>query len=170
MTATHTLPEIRAALDIERGYLERIGFQGGVVPVAEITARAGFFANNDERSRVEVADFRAQAPERYFAYHDGHAKGSAGGGVGGKLTTWTGSELALVIDRRAPFTARLGDRRQNFRAIAINGAIYSATAYLSAGDYVRLRRAKPRSTSEEARARRYAESIPTEPPHEEGAR
>ncbi len=162
MSATRTLPEIRAALEVERGYLDQIGFQGGVVPVAEIQARAGFFATNDERSLVEVADFRDQAPDRYFAYHDGHQPGSNPGRVGGTLTTWTGSELAVVIDRWAPFTSVLGDHRQNFRAIAINGEIYTATAYLSAGDYVRMRRVKPRDASEASRARRYAESKPDE--------
>ena len=65
-----------------------------------------------------------------------------------------------MTEHGEPFTGAFGDRRQNFRAIAINGQIYTATAYLSSGDYVRMRRAKPRSARETARARRYAESKP----------
>jgi hypothetical protein len=154
----HTLAEIRAALKAERDYLDAIGFRGGVVPVDEIKERAGFFPSNEERSSVEVADFCADKPERYFAYHGGDKPTPSNGGMSRTLTTWTGDELGRVIEYRTPFVSSLGDRRQNFRAMAINGEIYAGTAYLSAGDYVRMRRVKPTHAGEVERVRRYADT------------
>jgi hypothetical protein len=139
MQPTHTLDEIRAALAIER---EIMGPRGGIVPVDEIRARAGFYPNNDERSRVEVADFIADPPDRYFAYH-ARKNRAAGAIVGAEITTWTGSVLARVISRGFVYRSNLGDRRQSFRAVAINGAVYSGIAYLDSGDYVRMRKVRP---------------------------
>lgn len=98
---------------------------------------------NAEISRGEVESFKIDKPARYFAYHA--AKRSGLDPIlrlhhGDKITTWTGDDLATVTDARQPFHSGLGDLRQNFRCKAINGETYSGTAYLSAGDYVRMRK------------------------------
>lgn len=99
---------------------------------------------NAEISRAEVAAFVADVPDRYFAYHADRSTTAQMGrwadGIGATITTWTGDKLADVVERFPVYRSNLGDRRQNFRARGINGATYSGTAYLDAGDYVRMRR------------------------------
>lgn len=92
---------------------------------------------NEQTSREEVASFKADAPARYFAYH---ADRPTNREMGNRITTWTGDLLANVTWTGDCYRSGFGDRRQNFRAKAINGAIYSGTAYLDAGDYVRMRK------------------------------
>jgi hypothetical protein len=53
-----------------------------------------------------------------------------------------GDVLATVTEVFEPFRDNFDGVRQNFRALGINGAVYSGTAYLSAGDYVRMRPVK----------------------------
>jgi tRNA(His) 5'-end guanylyltransferase len=101
----------------------------------------------DKRNRAmsaqEVEDFKSNAPSPYFAYqsHDvtiGHLRRHD------LLSTWMGDKLATVVHVGSPFRSSFGDRRQNFRALSIDGeTVYSGTAYLSAGDYVRMRKVKP---------------------------
>jgi hypothetical protein len=98
---------------------------------------------NDERSAAEVAAFMAEKPAKYFAYWNVRGRWSQSGVEpelirGDNITTWTGDILATIIEVRPPFYSNLTDRRQNFRAQAINGLTYSGTAYLTAGDYVRM--------------------------------
>lgn len=101
---------------------------------------------NEQRSAAEVAAFIAEKPARYFAYHDAQRSGVdpiTRLHVGDKITTWTGDELATVIGWPrdpfgAPYRSNMDDVRQAFRARGINGVTYSGTAYLSAGDYVRM--------------------------------
>lgn len=94
--------------------------------------------NNAETSRQEVAEFIASPPGRYFAYHNGMSL--ARFGVGEKISTWKGDRLGRVTSTGRIWRSNFGDRRQNFRMIAVNGKVYSGTAYLDAGDYVRIRR------------------------------
>lgn len=94
---------------------------------------------NEERSRREVAAFLADVPATYFAYqsHDvtvGHLRRYD------MISTWTGAKLAEVESVGTVYRSNMGDRRQSFRAIGINGATYSGIAFLSAGDYVRMRK------------------------------
>lgn len=96
-------------------------------------------------SALEVLDFIAEQPTRYFAY--GFREPSGFDPIcrlhyGDKIGTWTGDKLARVIESYEPFHDNLGGIRQNFRASGINGLTYSGTAYLSAGDYVRMRAVK----------------------------
>lgn len=86
---------------------------------------------NATLSRQEVEAFKAKRPEHYFAYIDG-----------AKITTWTGDELARVVWSGDRFSDNFGGTRRNFRARGINGVTYSGTAYVSAGDYVRMRAVK----------------------------
>jgi hypothetical protein len=94
---------------------------------------------NARQSAEEVAAFKRDAPMRYFAYHEG---GRPTGGMGRRLVTWTGDLLAQVTWTGDVYRSNFGDRRQAFRADAINGATYSGVAYLDAGDYVRMRKVK----------------------------
>lgn len=91
---------------------------------------------NKRTSREEVMAFERDCPARYFAYLPGEVR------IGAHITTWMGDKLATVIDRGGVWTSNMGDRRQSFRAKGINGATYSGTAYLSSGDYVRMRKVK----------------------------
>lgn len=96
--------------------------------------------DNAEISRQEAAAFMAEVPERYFAYHAGPQLSPVSRQIGQRITTWTGDLLANVVWTGNVYVSGFGDQRQNFRARAINGATYSGTAYLDAGDYVRMRR------------------------------
>lgn len=96
---------------------------------------------NAETSHREVEIFRSTAPDQYFAYHAPAVRSEAiSPEVGGRIVTWIGDDLARVVWRGEVFQSNFGDRRQNFRARATNGATYSGTAYLDAGDYVRMRK------------------------------
>lgn len=76
--------------------------------------------------------------ERWFAYHDGTAFDYLGV-MGRTLTTWTGDPLARVTRTYPAFHSNFGDRRQNFEARDSRGRRWYGTAYLSAGQYVRIR-------------------------------
>lgn len=99
---------------------------------------------NEERSAREVAAFLADPPGPYFAYWNARGRWSLPGVPaalipGDTVTTWTGDKLATMTWTGEPFYSSFSDRRQNFRAVGINGVHYSGTAYLTAGDYVRMR-------------------------------
>jgi hypothetical protein len=96
---------------------------------------------NEERSRREVATFIAEPPFRYFAYQSHDAT------IGrlrrfDLITTWKGDKLAEVVSVGQLWTSNMGDKRQAFQARGVNGVLYSGTAYLSCGDYVRMRAVK----------------------------
>jgi hypothetical protein len=99
---------------------------------------------NDERSKVEVAAFMQEKPDRYFAYWNARGRWSRPGEPaalipGDTITTWPGDVLATITWTGEVFASSFSDRRQSFRARGINGVTYSGTAYLTAGDYVRMR-------------------------------
>lgn len=101
-------------------------------------------ARNRATSAKEVAEFLADPPGRYFAYHKAEPSGFdpiTRLHYGDKITTWMGDELATVVMAHDPFRDNFGGIRQHFRATGINGATYNGTAFLSAGDYVRMRKA-----------------------------
>lgn len=100
----------------------------------EQVKRFGFEFGNAERSRLERHRFYTDPPARYFAYVDSDLS---------RVTTWTGEELARkIIDREGSreWTSNMGDRRRSFRCRTPDGVVYAGVAYLSAGDYCRLRR------------------------------
>ena len=103
---------------------------------------------NEQRSADEVAAFIADAPGPYFAYWNARGRW-AKPGVSPELipsdtiTTWMGDVLATITWTGNRHISAFGDARQNFRARGINGATYSGTAYLTAGDYARMRPVNP---------------------------
>lgn len=98
---------------------------------------------NAETSRLEVAAFKAEKPARYFAYHaPARMSELRSSEVTTRIVTWMGDDLARVTSRGDVYRSNFGDRRQSFRALAINGETYSGVAYLDAGDYVRMRKVK----------------------------
>lgn len=109
--------------------------------MASITLHTGetVHGSNEEIGRLEAADFLRARPAKYFAYHTAKQSGLH---RGDHITTWTGDELALIVWAGHPFRDGFGGLRQNFRANTRDGVTYSGTAYLSAGDYVRLRAVK----------------------------
>lgn len=104
----------------------------------------GLEITNAQRSRLEVLDFIADPPDRYFAYVKTERIGEHSTGERiVSVTTWTGDKLsAEILTEGADFRSSFGDTRCNFRFRAINGATYSGTYYKSAGDYCRLRKMK----------------------------
>jgi hypothetical protein len=111
------------------------------------TTREEADKHNRAMSAQEVEDFKSTAPSPYFAY--GFTEPSGFDPVrrlhyGDKIGTWMGDELAKVREAFDPFRDNFGGIRQNFRALSIDReTVYSGTAYLSAGDYVRMRKVKP---------------------------
>jgi len=102
---------------------------------------------NEQRSAEEVAAFKADEPGPYFAYWNVRGRWAKPGVepeliVGDLITTWTGEELGRIVWVGRPFYSSFTDRRQNFRALGVNGATYSGTAFLTAGEYVRMRPVK----------------------------
>jgi hypothetical protein len=99
---------------------------------------------NAERSRAEVAEFTSEQPDQYFAYHSAGRGNLARGTL---ITTWTGDPLGRVLEAGEPYVSNFGDRRQSFRMLSAGMCSYSGTAYLSAGDYVRMRKVASRKVT-----------------------
>jgi hypothetical protein len=98
-------------------------------------------ADNEDRTLVEVYEF---AHENTGA--DGHT-----GYVDRDLTrvtTFMGDLLATITERgpkyKIPAFGGFPSERRNFRARGIDGHIYAGVAYVSSGDYCRMRRVKVR--------------------------
>jgi hypothetical protein len=111
----------------------------------EIRNKLGFWLNNNHRSRLEIAKFKADKPIHYFAYHNAspfYADPITRLHYGDHIQNWMSDQLGTVVWSGDPYHCNMGDIRQNFRCQAINGLTYSGTAYLSAGDYVRMRAIK----------------------------
>lgn len=109
---------------------------------------------NAERGKLEQFRVLAAPPERLFAYFrlvditgeqdSGHDARTVSRGCMVRVSTWTGDLLGFGrVTSYESFRSNFGDRRVNFRC-TIGGTKYYGTAYLDAGDYCRLRRAKSR--------------------------
>jgi hypothetical protein len=95
-------------------------------------------ATNEMRSRIEKYEFLNNPPEKYFVY----VCKTEQGGLTNVLTTWTGETLAKITHVGRVYRSAFGDKRQSFWARALNGVLYHGTAYLTAGDYARIKIAK----------------------------
>jgi len=91
---------------------------------------------NRETSRQEVEAFKAEPPNRYFAYVKLPSKSYQGRPV---LTTWVGDILGDIIELRAPIQDNFGGTRQYIRVAAINGRMYAGWYFRGSGDYARIR-------------------------------
>lgn len=119
----------------------------------ELAAHPDYAAvDNAMRGRVEKFEIIRDKPEKLFAYASFHEReiasrysdikrtGKPQVGDQARVTVWTGDQLGLGRVNKV-YRSNLGDWRASIRVV-IGGATYSGTAYLSAGDYVRLRRVK----------------------------
>ena len=91
--------------------------------------------DNDMKSRVETWEFQHELPDKYFAYCDVQSTRIL-------ITTWMGQILADGY-RTGEYRSNFGDRRITFRVRVTGSNVwYTGTAYVDAGGYVRMRRAK----------------------------
>lgn len=128
---------------------------------------AGLEMPNGARSRLEVLDFIADPPTRYFAYvQDVPGMSPAARSLGltpklARVITWIGDTLANVTWTGDAWRDNFGGERVPFRCEAINGLSYSGVYYKSAGNYCRLRLLKtppPRPSDNYARAENLVRS------------
>lgn len=91
---------------------------------------------NELRSAIEVYEFIANPPKKYFLYVDEKT---------GEVTTWTGQKLGrfTVING---YRSNMRDFRISIRIKAINGKEYYGTYYKSAGSYARITMCKSSET------------------------
>jgi hypothetical protein len=90
---------------------------------------------NEERSKIEVADFNREQPDKYFLYIDAKKR---------IATTFTGELLGVVTFGReyeCPGFYR-PSTRVPVRIQAINGCEYFGTYFKSSGDFARIKKCK----------------------------
>lgn len=98
------------------------------------------FANeidNDLRSAIEVYEFNASRPDKYFVYVGTHSNEC----THTTATTWTG-QLLGTIKLGHVWTSNFGDKRQSITMMALNGDKYTGTYYRGAGTYARIKKVK----------------------------
>jgi hypothetical protein len=93
---------------------------------------------NAELSAMEVYEFCANPPERYFLYVEVQGHGY------GIVTTWTGDLLGHFTHGRE-YRSSFGDVRVPITVKAINGRTYHGIYYESAGSYARIKMSKASS-------------------------
>jgi hypothetical protein len=87
---------------------------------------------NEERSALEVFEFCANPPERYFLYISEDKQ---------TATTWTGDLLGHVQFGRE-YRDNFGGKRVPVWIRGINGQQYHGTYYKSSGSFARIRQTK----------------------------
>jgi hypothetical protein len=87
---------------------------------------------NEERSALEVFEFCATPPERYFLYISEDNQ---------TATTWTGDVLGEVSFGRE-YRDNFGGKRVPVWIRGINGKQYHGTYYKSSGNFARIRQSK----------------------------
>lgn len=135
--------EIRARIEVYNKWTFQFrGKNKWTVIPAEQAKFAPVQVTNEERGLLELFDFVAEKPDRYFAYVR-EINGKLGAAP---ITTWMGDKLGEVIyagrEYRCPAFGGYGSKRINIRVRAITGEVYSGTYYKSSGDYCRLRKVK----------------------------
>lgn len=94
---------------------------------------------NEDRSRVEVYEFKRDKPHKYFAYvyRDGMTNRLE------SVRTFTGDLIGRITWHGPIYEVRgfgpFPSQRQNLRINAVNGLTYSAVYFLSSGDYCRMK-------------------------------
>jgi hypothetical protein len=122
---------------MKRLYPNTNGFTPDMIRRILETAGLAESPTNEERSAVEVHEFQAEPPDRYFLYIN-EAKKLA--------TTWTGDKLGLV-EFGKPFRDNFGGKRIPITVQAINGRKYHGTYFASSGEYARIKLAKGRKSN-----------------------
>lgn len=107
----------------------RIVIPTGAKPPVQMT--------NDERGLLEQYEIWRDKPDRIFAY----AKIGANGSV--CVSTWPGQPLGYGTAGPSAWRSNFGDKRRTIY-VTVAGEIYTGTAYLSGGDYCRLRKTRKR--------------------------
>src|SRR5574343_1756057 len=111
----------RALIDLADKWIDSQRGRNGWACIDPKTAPEDYRAvTNEMRSQVEVYEFCAQPPERYFLYVKGDT-----------ATTWTGERLVAVSFGRA-YRDNFGGERVPVTIRAINGRTYHGTHYKSA--------------------------------------
>lgn len=94
---------------------------------------------NEDRSRVEVYEFKRDKPHKYFAYvyRDGMTNQLE------SVRTFTGDLIGRITWHGPVYEVRgfgpFPSQRQNLRINAVNGLTYSAVYFLSSGDYCQMK-------------------------------
>lgn len=114
---------------------------GWTVIPAEAVKAAPVTVTNEERGQLEQRDIWRDPPERLFCYIGPDTEGKAGRGSAGIVATvWTG--LPLGYGGQGPeWRDNFGGRRRSV-SVTIAGYTYTGTAFVSSGDYARLKRGK----------------------------
>jgi len=99
----------------------------------EVTKLIGGPLTNAMRSRLEIHHFKTEKPRSFYAYQKLDKR---------LITTWTGDKLGDIVQMGPEYRSNMGDKRVPIRVHGINGITYSGTAYVGAGDYVRLQQVK----------------------------
>lgn len=86
-------------------------------------------ATNEEKSAVEVFEFKRDRPRRYFVYVSRDMA---------TVTTWPGEKLGTIYSVGFVWRDGFGGERVPIKVRGINGVYYYGTFYKSAGDYARL--------------------------------
>lgn len=86
---------------------------------------------NEERSALEVSEFKANPPLKYFLYIDEETM---------RATTWTGETLGNILRLGRTWESNLGDTRQSVLIKAVDGETYAGTYFKSSGNYARVAR------------------------------
>jgi hypothetical protein len=92
--------------------------------------------DNDDRSAIELWDWKHNPPERYFVYIKDFCPQNTG-----LATTWIGQELGRVSFGRG-YRDNFGGLRVPITVYGNNGVKYYGTYYKSSGDYARIKRSK----------------------------
>ncbi len=110
---------------------------------------------NHTTSQLEILRFRNQLSHEarivgsYFAYAK-HYRTTTRLDLqrlrkGDRITTWMNDKLGIVREVFTSYRSNMGDYRQRFRMLGIDGREWYGVYYYSAGDYVRLRLCKVQS-------------------------
>lgn len=95
---------------------------------------------NSERSALELYEWLANPPDKYFLYITHKPTFGFGSFVSDAATTWTGTPLGNVRFGRE-WRDNFGGTRQAVTVYGNNGVHYVGTYFKSAGDYARVRKA-----------------------------
>lgn len=137
--------DIRARVEKERAYLARVtGGKRNYLTRGEVAARLpSETTSNDEKGALEQFEILRDLPDRLFVYvgeTSPQPKRCPGEGAQVRATVWTGHVLGYGTWGQV-YRDNFGGRRRPIW-VRINGVDYVGTAFVSAGDYARLRKCK----------------------------